>query len=116
MAVMTGTAGEGFTVTVVAAEAEVHPLGFVTVTQYEPEAITLIACVVAPFDQRYELEFGALSVTEPPTQNVVGPLRLITGISGRVFTVTIVAAEVAVQPLAFAIVTLYVPLVVTSMD
>ena len=44
--------GSGLTVTVVAADVALQPLAFVTVTLYEPEVVTLIDCVVAPFDQR----------------------------------------------------------------
>src|SRR3954471_14158994 len=36
-----------------------------------------IACVVAPFDQRYDAPLLAVSVTLPPGQNVVGPLAVI---------------------------------------
>ena len=34
-----------------------------------------------------------VKVTEPPAQNVVGPLAVITGTGGSGFTVMIVAAE-----------------------
>ena len=64
----------------------------------------MIDCVVAPFDQRYDDDAGAVSVTLPPAQNVVGPLAVIVA-AGLVLTVTVVAAEVAVQPLAFVTVT-----------
>ena len=40
------------TVTVVAEEVALQPLAFVTVTLYEPVLVTLIDCVVAPFDHR----------------------------------------------------------------
>jgi hypothetical protein len=66
----------------------------------------VIACVVAPVDQRYDEPAEAVSVTEPPAQNVVEPLAVTTGIAGAAFTVTAVAAEVALQPLAFVTVTL----------
>jgi len=57
-----------------------------------------------------------VSVTEPPAQNVVGPSAVITGVDGFALTVTVVAAEVALQPLAFVMVTLYEPVVVTLID
>ena len=66
--------------------------------------LTVIACVVAPVDQRYELPALAVSVTLPPAQNVVGPPAVIVAV-GVVFTVTGVAAEVALQPLPFVTVT-----------
>jgi hypothetical protein len=38
--------------TVTVAEAElVHPFASVTVTEYDPLSVAVIACVVAPFDQ-----------------------------------------------------------------
>jgi len=51
-AVITGVDGLALTVTDVAAEVALQPLAFVTVTLNEPEVVTLIDCVVAPFDQR----------------------------------------------------------------
>jgi hypothetical protein len=62
--------------------------------------VTLIVCVVAPVDQRYEEPALAVSVTEPPVQNVVGPEGVIVAV-GAAFTVTVVADEVALQPFAF---------------
>jgi hypothetical protein len=38
--------------TVTVAEAElVHPFASVTVTEYDPLSVAVMACVVAPFDQ-----------------------------------------------------------------
>ena len=65
-----------------------------------PAFVTSIDCVVAPFDQRYDAPALAVSVTEPPAQNVVGPDAEIVGIAGLAFTVTPVADDVAVQPVA----------------
>jgi hypothetical protein len=115
-AVITGVDGFAFTVTDVAAEVAVQPPAFVTVTLYEPDAVTLIDCVVSPLDQRYEAEDGAVNVTEPPAQNVVDPPAVITGVDGFAFTVTDVAAEAALQPLPFVTVTLYEPDVVALID
>ena len=70
-----------------------------------PVALTLIDCVVAPVDQRYELAALAVSVTLPPSQNVVGPPAVMTGVAGRGLTVTAVAALVALQPLPSVVVT-----------
>ena len=65
----------------------------------------MIDDVVAPFDQRYEAPALAVSVTEPPAQNVVGPEGVIVA-EGSAFTVTAVAALVALQPAALVTVTL----------
>src|ERR1043165_8246006 len=99
----------------VAAEVALQPSAFVTVTEYEPALDTVIDCVVAPVDQAYELADEAVSVTEPPAQNVVAPFGEIVGV-GSGLTVTVVAAEVAVQPFASVTVTLYEPEAFTAID
>jgi hypothetical protein len=105
-AVMTGVAGFGLTVTVVQADTAAQPFSFVTITPYEPDVVTVIDCVCAPVDQTYVVADGAVSVTEPPAQNVVGPPAVTTGVGGFAFTVTAVAVDVALQPLPFVTVTL----------
>jgi hypothetical protein len=67
--------------------------------------VTLIDGVVAPFDQRYDEPVLAVSVTDPPVQNEVGPEALIVA-AGAGKAVTVVAEEVALQPFAFVTVTL----------
>ena len=69
-----------------------------------PLALTVMARVVAPLDQEYDAPLFAVSVTEPPAQNVVGPPALIVAL-GSELTVTLVGAEVALQPLALVTVT-----------
>ena len=64
-----------------------------------------MACVVAPFDQRYEEPFDAVKVTLPPAQNVVGPPAVIVAV-GLALTVTAVGEDAALQPFAFVTVTL----------
>ena len=59
----------------------------------------MIACVVAPVDQRYELAGDEVSVTLPPAQNVVGPLGVIAGAAGFALTTTEVDPAGEVQPL-----------------
>ena len=66
--------------------------------------LTVIDGVVAPVDQRYELPALAVSVTEPPGQNVVGPLAVMVA-AGAGFTVTDVGDDVALQPSAFVTLT-----------
>lgn len=115
LAVMVGVAGSGLTVTVVAAETEEHdPLE--TVTVYEPLAVTVMDCVVAPVDQVFPVEAEDVRVTEPPAQKEVGPLAVIVGIAGVGLTVTVVEADVAEQPFASVNVTVYEPLEVTVID
>lgn len=48
--------------------------------------------VVAPFDQRYDDPALEVSVTESPSQNVVGPPAVIAGAAGNGFTVTVTGA------------------------
>ena len=87
-----GVAGLAFTVTTVAADVALQPLAFVICTVYEPAMVTLIDCVVAPFDQRYELPALEVRVTLLPWQKVVAPLGVIVGAAGAAFTVTVVGA------------------------
>ncbi len=67
--------------------------------------LTVIACVVAPVDQRYDEPLLAVSVTLPPVQNVVGPPAVIVAV-GLLLTETVVGALVTVQPAAFVTATL----------
>ena len=102
---MVGVGGVGLTVTETGADGdEEHPPALVTVTSYDPAADTVIDCVVAPFDHKYEADAGAVSVTLPPEQNVVGPDGVMTGVGGTGLTVTLCDAEAA-QPSEFVAVT-----------
>jgi hypothetical protein len=60
--------------------------------------VTVIACVVAPFDQVFPVAELEVKVTEPPEQKVVGPPAEIVGVVGVGLTVTVVPAEVEEQP------------------
>jgi hypothetical protein len=104
--VIVGVVGFGLTVTDVAAEVALQPLALVTVTLKLPEAVTLMDCVVAPFDHAYVYPMGAVSVTLPPAQNVVGPPAVTAGVVGFGLTVTDVAALLAAQPFVLVTVTL----------
>ena len=57
-----------------------------------------------------------VSVTLPPLQNVVAPLGVIVGVAGFALIVTTVGADVALQPFAFVICTVYEPAMVTLID
>ena len=116
LAVIIGVAGFALTVTTVAAEVAEQPDPLVTVTVYEPEALTEIDCVVAPVDHVLPVAEEEVKVTEPPEQNVVGPPADMVGVAGFEFTVTTVVVEVAEQPEPFVTVTLYEPEVFTTMD
>ena len=76
---------------------------------------TTIDCVVAPFDQVFPVAELDVKVTVLPAQNVSEPLVVIVGVGGFGLTVTVVDADVAVQP-AEPTVTEYVPLVETVID
>lgn len=56
-----------------------------------------------------------VKVTEPPAQNVVGPLAVITGTGGSAFTITTTGEEVEVHD-PLETVTVYEPLVETVID
>ena len=94
-ALITGVAGAALTTTFVAVLVAEQPF-VVTVTLYEPAVVTLIDCVVAPFDQSHESPLDAVSVTDPPSQKVVGPPAEIVAAGGW-FTVTTFGADVAEQ-------------------
>ncbi len=64
-----------------------------------------MACVVAPFDQRYDAPAEAVSVTLPPAQKVVGPPAVIVA-AGLALAVTTVGVDVPLQPFASVTVTL----------
>jgi hypothetical protein len=96
---MVGVAGIGLTVTVVPADgAEVQP-PLVTVTVYVPPVVTVIDWVVSPVDHTLPLADDEVKVTLPPAQKVVGPPGVTVGVAGNGFTVTVVPADVAEQPL-----------------
>ena len=60
----------------------VCPTRLVIDTPKLPDAETVIDCVNAPVDQVYEYPAGAVRVTLPPWQNVVGPEAVICGTGG----------------------------------
>jgi hypothetical protein len=88
-------------VTAVPAEVELQPSA-VAVTEYVPEALTVMDCVVAPLlhSQLAPLMLvEAVSVTLPPAQKVVLPLADMVGVAGFGFTVTVMLlVVVGVQP------------------
>jgi hypothetical protein len=71
--------------------------------------LTVIDCVVAPFDHVFPDELDDVNVTDPPEQKVVDPLVVIVGVGGFGFTVTVEADEVEVHE-PFDTVTVYEPL------
>ncbi len=64
----------------------------------------MIDRVVAPVDQAYDEPAFAVSVTEPPAQNVVAPDAVIVA-AGKAFAVTLAGGDIALQPFASATVT-----------
>jgi hypothetical protein len=102
--------GNGFTVTVLEHEL-VHPLAFVTVTEYVVVVVglTVIDAVVAPVLHRNDVPPAAVSVDEAPIQ-IVGLAGVMLHV-GSGFTVTVVEHEL-VHPAALVTVTVYVVVVV----
>ena len=68
---------------------------------YEPEVRTVIDGVVSPVDQVFPVTSEDVKITEPPSQNVVAPLAVITG-GATVVTVT-VAETAEEQPLELTV-------------
>lgn len=60
-------------------------------------------CVVAPVDHSHDVPALAVSTTDPPWQNVVGPPGVTVAI-GLGFTVTLIEAD-PVHPLALVTIT-----------
>lgn len=118
LAVMAGVAGTGSTTTVTGAdcgEAQLAPLKACTVKV--PDAVTVMDCVVAPFDQSQASALLAARTTLPPAQKVVGPAAVMVGAGGAGSTVTVTGADDPErQPLALLICTSKVPDAVTVMD
>jgi hypothetical protein len=109
-----GVAGRGFEVTTCAADVAEQPFAFVTVTEYEPAADTVIDWVIAPVDQRLPVNAEDVRVIVLPAQNELSPL--IVGVTGGALAVTTKPAEVAEQPFASVTVTEYVPAADTVID
>lgn len=100
LAEIVGALGKGFTVIVDEAVEDVQPFPSVTLTVYAPAALTVMDCVVAPVLHVFPIALDDVNVILFPAQKVVGPLAETTGALGNAFTVTVVFAEVAVQPAA----------------
>lgn len=49
--------------------------------------------MVAPLDQKLLFAEEDVKVTDPPAQKVVGPLAVIVGTAGIVFTITFIGAD-----------------------
>ena len=98
LAVIVGTVGVVLTVTVVGADVLLQEPE-VTVTLRVQEVVTVIDCVVAPFDQRFPVELLDVRTTLPPGQKETGPLALIVGVGIEEETVTTTIADVTVVPL-----------------
>ena len=64
----------------------------------------MIDCVVAPLLHNQDAPADAVSVTEPPLQNVSGPPAVMVA-AGNGLTVTPVAADTAEHPAALVTVT-----------
>ena len=64
--------------------------------------MTVMDWVVAPLLHRLPVALDEVRVTDPPAQNVVGPLAVTVG-AGTLVTVTVVALEVALQPLLITV-------------
>lgn len=74
-------------------------------------------CVIAAVDQELPVACEDVKVTEPPAQNDVGPLAVITGAAGIEFTVTEIGVEAGeIHPFASVCVTVYVPLLLTVIE
>jgi hypothetical protein len=78
----------GLTVTTSAVLVAEQPLDPVTVTEYEPASVAVMACVVSPLLQEYDEPSLADKTTLPPEQNVVDVAGVIVAV-GNALTVTV---------------------------
>ena len=81
-------------------ELALQPLASKAVTEYVPACVAVIACVVAPVDQRYDAAGLEVRVTLPPVgQIAVGPPAVIAGAAGKGWML-MVTLSLAEQPFA----------------
>ena len=93
LAVIVGVAGIGCTITFVARETpEGHPRA-ITSTEYEPEVVTVMLCVVSPVDQILSVADDEVSTMLSPSQKVVAPPAVIVGTAGTGLTITVLGAD-----------------------
>ena len=62
-------------------------------TEYVPEVVTVMARVVAPFDQRFPVKADEVKVTLPPWQKVNGLFAEIVGAVAGAVIVIVVGAD-----------------------
>ena len=87
----------GLTVTTSAVLVAEQPLDPVTVTEYEPASVAVMACVVSPLLQEYDEPSLADKTTLPPEQNVVDVAGVIVAV-GNAFTVILSVVVGAQSP------------------
>jgi len=97
--------GNGLTVTLVGADVAEHPSD-VTVTVKTPVALTVMVWVVAPLLHSQLVPADAVRSTEPPAQNVVGPLGVMVA-TGKGFSIMTALPFIRTAPTF----TVYVPAV-----
>jgi hypothetical protein len=97
------TVGVGalLTFTVVVLEVAEQPLLSITVTEYDPEDVTVMSCVVALVDHVFPEVDDEDKTTLPPVQKDVAPFAVITGVAGNAFTVITIETRGLSSPLAF---------------
>jgi hypothetical protein len=76
----------------------------VFVALYHPEVVIVALYKLSPFDQVFTLVESVVSITDPPSQNVVALNAEILA-SGAGFTVKSKLLDVAVHPSAFVTIT-----------
>ena len=70
---------------------------FETVTEYEPLLFTVILCVVAPVDHKYEPIVLEVNVAVPPEHRVVEPNTVIVGELQEYFAIKFLVIDDAVR-------------------
>jgi hypothetical protein len=100
---MVGVVGTGLTITFTVADVpEAQPLEM-TSTEKVPLVSTVIDWLTSPLLQKLCVAADEVSVTDPPSQNVVAPEAVIVGVAGTGFTITGITFDVPEeQPLETA--------------
>ena len=95
-AAIVGMAGAVFVITATASDAGLSPQTLLRVAVYRPSVATVILAPVSPVDQctvQSGHKFSAISTTDSPAQNAVGPEAVTAGVVGRMPIVTETGSE-----------------------
>ncbi|GAL86158.1 hypothetical protein MYP_3387 [Sporocytophaga myxococcoides] len=118
-AVISGFGGIGLTTTLILSDtSEAQTSSETKLTAYFPEVVTVKGLSVDPVDQvkvpPVKSLLLAVRSTEPPSQNIIGPLAVISGFGGIGLTTTLILSDTSEEQTSSETkLTEYIPEVVT---